>query len=84
MMGRRKYSLTEIMGMRRDILIMDNIRSNIDGFYQTDRDRIWTTEMMLNTYLNQGIPAADLTAERKLWEKKRDNHYGIDDSEDAS
>lgn len=83
-MFKRTYSLADIMGMRRDILIMDNIRSSFDGFYQNDRDRIWTTEMMLRTYLDNNIPAADLTAERKRWEKKRDDHYGIDHNEDAS
>lgn len=84
MMGKRTYSLADIIGMRLDIIKIDNIRGSIDGYYQTDRDRWWLTELMLNTYLDNNISAAELTAERKRWEKKRDTHYGIDNSEDAS
>lgn len=84
MMGKRTYSLADIMGMRRDILIMDNIRTSIDNYYHIDRDRWWYTELMLNTYLDNNISTAEITAERKRWEKKRDDHYGIDNSEDAS
>lgn len=83
-MFKRTYSLADIIGMRRDIMIMDNIRASLDGFYMNDRDRILATEMTLRTYLDNNIPVTDLTAERKRWEKKRNDHYGIDHSEDAS
>lgn len=84
MLGKRTYSLADIMGMRKDILIIDTLRATFDGKYLDDRDKLWVAEMMLRTYLDNNIPVADLTTERKRWEKKRDDHYGIDNSEDAS